>query len=158
FLGALIGVALLLRAWSEDRPPAAAIADSVVIVAAGAYWSPYVAVGLAAIAAVTLTIDRRRRVITAIGRGRRGIAAPGPLVGLLFGLALAALAAAFYLAAKPLSRPGILPTPDTLLAWGLTFVLNFAPILIAVAILRLGRSPPEMEAERRRLAALIGGW
>ena len=61
FFGALIGTALLYASLQFRRPAALTLIESLVVIAASAFWSPYVAVGLAVLAAVMTSGHRQPR-------------------------------------------------------------------------------------------------
>ena len=52
FFGALIGTALLYASLQSSQPAAARLIETIIVIAASVFWSPYVAVGLAALAVV----------------------------------------------------------------------------------------------------------
>ena len=49
FFGALIGTALLYASLQSSQPASATLIETVIVIAASVFWSPYVAVGLAAL-------------------------------------------------------------------------------------------------------------
>ena len=82
FFGALIGAALIYASLQSRRPAAIALIETSIVIAASVFWSPYVAVGLAALALVlTLGLDTQGTVLQRFRReGMSAVLAPLPLV------------------------------------------------------------------------------
>jgi hypothetical protein len=135
FFGALIGTALLCASLRSDQPLAVSLVEVVIIIAASVFWSPYVAVGLAVLAVVLLfgldeqgTFFRRMK--------QEGFAALLPLRGLVsgaFAIALTLAGGLFLTAAVSLSPPRFLVSAAKVLPWSLTYAMNYAPLLVALA-------------------------
>ena len=133
FFGALIGTALLYASLRSNQPVAAMLIESIIVVAASAFWSPYVAVGLAALAIVlALSLGpfleqwRQERI--------QALLAPSRLVGFAFGALLALTASLFLLASTSLSAPQLIVGQDNTFGWLLTYSLNYAPYLLALML------------------------
>jgi hypothetical protein len=136
FFGALVGTALLLESLQSGRPAVATLIDSVIIIAAAAFWSPYVAVGLAVLAVVlSLTLDTRGMVVRRLRReGLSVLLAPRGLIAGAFAVALSLAALLFLWASKSLSFPDVVLRQGNAFRWLLTYALNYAPFLIALLL------------------------
>jgi hypothetical protein len=133
FFAAVIGSVLVIAFMQSSRPAARALTDVSVTVAASVFWSAYVAVGLFVLALVKLLVDR-----AALLRWREGwlepLLAPWGLFASAFAMALAIVAWVFVTAAVALSPPDLLVNEMNTLAWLLTYVLNYAPCIVALML------------------------
>jgi len=133
FFAALVGSALVIAFMQSSRPATLALTDISVTVAASAFWSAYVAVGLFVLALLKLIIGR-----AALLRWREGwlapLLAPWGLFAAAFAIALAIAAWVFVTAAVPLSPPRLLVNESNTLSWLLTYVLNYAPCIVALML------------------------
>jgi hypothetical protein len=145
---ALIGTALLAVLDRLARPLLPTLLHAGVVVVAAAFWSVYVAIGLAVLVAGEIL---RRRA----GGAGAARSSPGPalVAAAPFCALLAAFAAAFVTAARAASPPGLVFDGGAPLAWAVTFLLSHAPWLAALALVATAAVPP---AERRALAAMLG--
>jgi hypothetical protein len=136
FFGALIGTALLYASVQSGRPAAMTLVEMVIIISASAFWSPYVAVGLEALALIlVLTLDRNGTTLERLRNERlRPLFTPRGLVALAFAAVLAAAALLFLWAAKPLSAPALILDGDNTVSWLLTYAINYAPFILAVGL------------------------
>ena len=111
FFGALIGTALLYASLQSNQPVAATLIESIIVVAASAFWSPYVAVGLAALA-IVLTFEPWQTRDYPCSNGDKNGSQPclrhARLVGFAFGALLAITASLFLLASTSLSAPQLI--------------------------------------------------
>jgi hypothetical protein len=134
FFGALVGTALVIQALRSSGRASAALLDIGVLIAAAAHWSPYVAVGIAALAAVQLFLVDGQLLGRAWEEGFAAFARAQTLAAGAFAAAMLAFTAVFFLAAKPLSRPTVLVS-ERPVDWLLTFLFNYAPFILTLAIL-----------------------
>ena len=136
FFGALIGTALLCASLQSNEPAGATLIESVIVVAASAFWSPYVAVGLAALAIVmVLSLDTHGTFLQRLRQGGiLGLLAPPRLIVFAFAALLVIAASLFLLASKPLSSPQLILRQDNILGWLLTYAVNYAPYLLALIL------------------------
>lgn len=136
FFGALIGTALLCASLRPDQPLAVSFVEVVIVIAASAFWSPYVAVGLIALAGVLLfSLDEQGTFVRRLKQ--EGFAALLSLRGLVSGALAVALSLAgglFLTAAISLSPPRLLLSETTMLPWLLTYAFNYAPLLLALVL------------------------
>jgi hypothetical protein len=165
FFGALVGTALLYAFLQSPRPSTVLLADTTVLIAASAFWSPYVAIGLAILLMLELStnnhgvIQRLRRERLAALQSREGLTA------YVFAGALCIFVWLYYLAAEPLSNPRLLLGHANLVAWLLTYLLNYAPFLLGLVLVCVpqawkGSQDPASEGQglRRQLFwRLVGG-
>lgn len=133
FFAALIGTTLIIAFMRSSRQAATALANVAVTIAASAFWSAYVTIGLAMLALTKILIDPG-----GISRWReRGLA---PLltawgwVAIAFATALAIAASIFLIAAVPLSPPHLLVNRKNAPLWLLTYALNYAPCILALLL------------------------
>jgi hypothetical protein len=135
FFGALIGTALLCASRRSDQPLAVSLVEVVIVIAASAFWSPYVAVGLAVLAVVLLfSLDEQGTFVRRLRQ--EGFAALLTLRGLVsgaFAIALSLTGGLFLMAAASLSPPRLLVSVANVLPWGVTYTFNYAPLLVALA-------------------------
>jgi hypothetical protein len=147
---ALIGTALLAVLGRLSRPWPATLLHAGTVVAAAAFWSAYVAVGLALLVAVGIGCRMLRPATSPTPPPQAAPwAAAAPL-----GLALAAFAALYITAARAAGAPPRLIFDTTSPAtWLLSVVLNHAPWIVALLLVPASAVPA---AERRALAAMLG--
>ena len=164
FFGALIGTALLYMFLESPRPSTVLLADTIILVAASAFWSPYVAIGLALLLMLELStnnhgvIKRLRRERLAVLLSRESLTAYA------FAGALCIFVWLYYAAAEPLSNPRLLVGHANLVAWLLTYVLNYAPFLLGLVFVSVpqawkGSQDPSPEGQdlRRQLFPRFAG-
>jgi hypothetical protein len=138
FFAALIGTALLLQSLQSQRPAAATLIDISIVVAASVFWSPYVAAGLLILATVLDVTLGDRGVLARLKReGLSFLLTPHGLTACAFAIALALAAVMFVWGAKPLSAPRLVVQQGSALQWLLTYILNYAPFLIALLLVLL---------------------
>ena len=132
FFGALIGTALLYASFGQAGT--ARLIDNIIVVAASVFWSPYVAVGLAAVAIVlALSLSIHGTILQRLRReGLSVLIAPRGLIVCVFAGALVLAASLFLWGAKPLSSPQLILRRDNAFGWLLTYALNYAPYLFAL--------------------------
>ncbi|MFO1057812.1 MAG: hypothetical protein U1E53_12695 [Dongiaceae bacterium] len=147
---ALIGTALLGAFGRLARPVLPTLLHAGVVVAAAAFWSTYVAIGLAMLVAGELL--RRAAAPRAAARSP-AIGAAAVAAGAPFCLLLVAFAAAYVTAARAASPPDLVFAGGSLLAWAGTFLLNHGPWIAALALVPAAAAPA---AERRALAGQLG--
>jgi hypothetical protein len=162
FFGALVGTALLYAFLQSSRSSTTLLANMVLLVAASAFWSPYVAIGLAVLFILELSANSHG-AIRRLREGRHtvllsweGLAAYG------FAGALCLFTWLYYTAAEPLSAPQLLLTYGNLADWLLTYVLNLAPFLLALAFVSMplawkGSQDAERHGFRRQLLWRFAG-
>lgn len=164
FFAALIGTALVLHLPGTNRSGASLMADLSIVISAGALWSPYVAVGLAALAACRIVLMDKAALLVRAWRDRLDHRLPEVLAAMAFALALATFTLIFFLAANPLSMPIFVWTAVSPVDWLVTFLVNYAPFLIALALLIavplwMPRQWKEEQGEtRQRLLRTLGGF
>jgi hypothetical protein len=164
FFAALLGTALVLHLPGTSRLAATVLADLAIVVCAGALWSPYVAVGLASLAACRILIVDKAALLQRMRREQMDKRILEMAAALVFAAALATFAAIFFLAAKPLSVPLFAWNVGHAGAWMVTLIVNYAPFLIAVAllialpILALRHGNPERQETRRMLLRTFGAF
>jgi hypothetical protein len=135
FFGALIGTALLQESLQSERPNATPLIDSAIIIAAGAFWSPYVAVGLGVLAVVlTFSFGIRRMFQQWKGEKLPLLRTPAGLIACAFAIVLCCAALLFLWGSKPLSPPVLVISSRNAWRWLLTYALNYAPYLIALVL------------------------
>jgi hypothetical protein len=145
---ALIGTALLAVLGRLSRPWPATLLHAGTVVAAAAFWSIYVAVGLALLVAGGVAW----RILRPVGTPAQAVpwAPAAPLC-----LALAAFAAVYILAARAAGAPpGLIFQTTSPVIWLVSILLNHAPW---IAALLLVPASAVQTAERRTLAAMLGG-
>ena len=137
FFGALVGTALLYAFLQSPRSPTVLLADAVILIAASAFWSPYVAVGLAILLILELSMDNCG--VTRRFRREPLASLPGPQAFIAYALAvtLRGFAWLYCAAAEPLSNPHLLLGRANLVDWLLTYVLNYVPFLLGLVFLSL---------------------
>jgi hypothetical protein len=137
FFGALIGSALIYALLQSNQPAAVTLMQTIIIIAASVFWSPYVTVGLAALAILlVLCLNTHGTILMRIRQ--EGIAvAPTLLISFAFAAVLVIAASLFLLASKPLSSPQLIFRQDNALDWLLTYALNYAVYLFALTLLLL---------------------
>jgi hypothetical protein len=155
FFGALIGTALLYALVRSSRSAAVVFVEILILVAASAFWSPYVAVGLAALAVLKLSIDDDGTVVRRLRQeGLAPLLSTRGLIACAFAAALSLAAWVFFMAAESLSPPRLLLNKAYALPWLLTYALNYAPLLLALILAswsRAWKAAPTDTADRRGL-------
>ena len=131
FFGALVGTALLFAFLQSPRSSTVLLADAVILVAASAFWSPYVAIGLAILLTLELSMNHRGVMRFREEHCASLLYAPA-LLAYTLAVALSVFVWLYYTAATPLSNPRFLLGPANLGAWLLTYVLNYAPFLLGL--------------------------
>ena len=113
FFGALIGTALLYASLQSSQPASATLIETVIIIAASVFWSPYVAVGLAALAIVlALSLETHGTVLQRLRQeGNFVLIAPPRLIAFAFAAVLVVAASLFLLASKSSVVPSTNPPP-----------------------------------------------
>ena len=135
FFGALAGTALLQDSLQFERPTATPLIDSAIIIAASTFWSPYVAVGLAALAVVLILSFGIRRVFHQWkGEKLPLLLTPRGVIACVFAVALSLAALLFLWGSKPLSPPNVVLSSRNAFGWLITYALNYAPFLIALLL------------------------
>ena len=136
FFGALIGTALLDASLRSDQPLAVSLSEVVIVIAASVFWSPYVAVGLIALAGVLLfSLDQQGTFVRRLKQeGFAGLLSLRGLVSGALAIALTLAGGLFLTAAVSLSPPGLVLTQATMLPWMLTYAFNYAPLLLALVL------------------------
>ena len=155
FFGALVGTALLYAFLQSPRSSTVVVADTVILVGASALWSPYVAVGLAILLLLELS---SRGVIQRFREERLAslLSAQG-LIAYAFAVVLCVFVWLYYAAAGTLSSPRLLLGAANLVAWLLTYILNYAPFLLGLILVSVPQAwegsskPSEEQRFRRRL-------
>ena len=136
FFGALIGTALLFASLRSSQSAAATLIDTSIVIAASVFWSPYVAVGLAAVAVVlALSLDTHGSIIQRLRR--EGISVLHTMPGIAastFAVVLIVAASLFLWGSEPLSPPQLILRKDNTFGWLLTYLLNYAPYLLALIL------------------------
>jgi hypothetical protein len=137
FFGALIGTALIYASLQSRQPAAIALIETSIVIAASIFWSPYVAVGLAALALIlTLSLDTQGTILQRFRRERMSaVLAPLPLVAFAFAVALVMVSSLFLLASKPLSYPQIIVQKEDIVGWLITYAANYGPYLLALVLI-----------------------
>ena len=137
FFGALIGTALIYASLQSRQPAAIALIETSIVIAASIFWSPYVAVGLAALALIlTLSLGTPGTILQRFRRERMSaVLAPLPLVAFAFAVALVMVSSLFLLASKPLSYPQIIVQKDDIVGWLITYAANYGPYLLALVLI-----------------------
>ena len=164
FFGALVGTALVMHVLRLKRPAAIVLADVAILVSAAAQWSPYVAVGLAALAAVQIAfVEKGALLRRALQEGAAVLRRSSFLAAVAFAVAMVAFDVAFFLAARPLTMPILLLSVGSFRVWLITLLANYAPFLIALAIVlgllyltRRGRGDVDTSSLWRLARAFIG--
>jgi hypothetical protein len=131
--GALVGVALLMAVLRLEGRAATRLLLAGGIIAAGALWSPYVAVGLTAFALAEILVGDPGAVLCQLRSER--LLSPGAPAAAAYGVVLAAFAILFYDAARPLSPPRWIFETASVSSWLLTFLLNLAPFMLVLLML-----------------------
>jgi hypothetical protein len=153
FFGALIGTALLFILLESGRPAALTCIDTVILLTASAYWSPYVAVGLAALALIKLAgeygvVKRLRAEGLAPLHSWQGLAACS------FAVVFALVTLLYYSAAESLSPPEPIFIYGSALDWFITYAINYAPPFVVLALILWPRVWTA-EAPRNLLPTLV---
>ena len=161
FFAALIGVALIVSTARLERPAGERVLHCVGVIAAAVFWSPYVAVGLAVVAAGELLRPGVGSLLRALAGGLEAPAwrlAPAAA----FYLLLSAFMLLYFAAARPSSPPTSIFAAAAPGAWLVTFLINHTPWLAALAVLvgwhvRINGSDDALLSEsRRELAWTLG--
>jgi hypothetical protein len=116
------------------RPPALRIADALILVAASAYWSPYAAVGLGALALIYLVVDGNALKLLS-AESLTPLRTFQGLVACSFAAVFTLVTLLFYAAAVSFSSPSPIFLHGGVLTWLMTYVINYAPLLILLALL-----------------------
>jgi hypothetical protein len=148
---------LLYASVQSGRPAAMTLLEVVIIISASAFWSPYVAVGLAVLAPIlVLTLDCHGTTLERLRNERlRPLFTPRGLVALAFAAVLAAAAVLFLWAAKPLSAPELILNGHNTVSWLLTYAINYAPFILAIGLAawpRAWKDGAGAEVEKRKNA------
>ncbi len=163
FFAALIGAALLSFIFGLERPAGAKLLHGSAIIVASTLWSPYVAVGLAAVSLPAVPGLLRDAVAGWRGEARRArkITLRFPLAS-AFVVLLLVFAVLFYSASLATSPPTLIFPHQSLGPWALSFLLRQAPSIAALAALAVDRVRfrlrPAEENSRNSGHALLAGF
>jgi hypothetical protein len=146
---ALLGTALLAALWRAARPGPATLLHAGTVVAATAFWSPYVAIGLAVLVAGA----GLRRLLGPVAPPLPSPEAAPWLAAAPFCLALGAFAMLYMTAARAAGAPGLIFATTPAGIWLLSVLLNHAPWVAALLLVPASAAPA---VERRALAAMLG--
>ena len=140
FFAALIGTALLCCILAQPRAWQAKCLHAACIVTVSAFWSPYVAVGLAV---VVLGAMGRLLYRSDFSQNPRMALSwklnPRFLGAAAFVLFLAVFVVIFFAAAKPASPPSLIFFHASFGDWFLSLVIRLAPALLVLTLLALNR-------------------
>ena len=135
FFAALIGTALVYACFQSSQPAALRLIESSIVITASVFWSPYVAVGLTALALVlALSFDAPETILQRLRREGVSVLAPSYLIVLAFAVVLTIAASLFLLASKSLSFPQLIFHKDNMDDWLITYGANYAPYLLALIL------------------------
>ena len=140
FFAALIGTALLAFVFGLERPAGAKLLHGSAVIAASTLWSPYVAVGLAAVSLAAVPGLLREVVAGWQGEVRRArrVALRFPFACAFVALLLV-FAVLFYSASLATSPPTLIFQHQSLGPWVLSFLIRQAPAIAALTALAVER-------------------